>query len=233
MKRVLIIEDDADIAQLIALNLRDIECGAEIVTNGLDGVLFASQSNFDVIILDIMLPKLNGIDACRQIRAKKVQTPIIMLTSKSEEGDKLEALEIGADDYVTKPFSVKELMARVKARIRRFSPEKELSFIGAEKQLIRGPIRLDNDNHRAFLEGKPLNLTQKEFELLNLMMKNPGRAFSRSELLDLIWGDHFSGYEHTVNSHINRLRMKIEADSESPTLILTVWGIGYKFNENV
>ncbi len=233
MKKVLIIEDDHDIANLVAINLQDIDCKSDIVHNGEDGVLYATQNNYDAIILDVMLPKLDGIEACKRIRQNRIETPILMLTSRAEEGDKITGIEVGADDYITKPFSVCELIVRVKARIRRYHPDKEPGFVSTPTRFHYDGLMLDVETHKAMLNGKSLNLTVKEFELLSVFMRHPGRAFSRAELLDLVWGHNFNGYEHTVNSHINRLRMKIEKDAANPKYILTVWGIGYKFNDDL
>ncbi|MBC8043694.1 MAG: response regulator transcription factor [Rhizobacter sp.] len=232
-KRALVIEDDHDIATLVAINLRELDCTTDIVANGIDGLNYALAYLYDVIVLDVMLPKMDGIEVCRRIRAENNTTPIIMLTARAEESDKIRALDIGADDYITKPFSVRELVARVKARIRRFSPEKEASFINAKARHLYGDLMLDTDLRKTTLGGKTIDLTAKEFDLLSLFIRNPGRAYTRAELLDLVWGFSYSGYEHTVNSHINRLRMKIEKDAASPLYILTVWGIGYKFNDEL
>jgi DNA-binding response OmpR family regulator len=233
MKKILIVEDDRDIATLIAINLNDIDCHTDVVHNGEDGVRYAIQNNYDAIILDVMLPKLDGIQACRRIRQNRVETPILMLTSLAEEGDKITGIDVGADDYITKPFSVRELMARVKARIRRYHPDKEPGFISTPTRFHSGGLMIDIETHKTTLNGKSIELTVKEFELLSVFMRHPGRAFSRAELLDLIWGQNFNGFEHTVNSHINRLRMKIEKDAANPKYILTVWGIGYKFNDEL
>ncbi|NVO31751.1 response regulator transcription factor [Hymenobacter lapidiphilus] len=232
-KHALIVEDDADIAALVAVNLRDIDCGATVATNGLEGLRQATEGEFDVIILDIMLPGLSGIEVCRRIREQRVSTPILMLTSKAEEIDKVLALDLGADDYLTKPFSVRELLARVKARLRRSAPDKEPGFAGATAPIrFRcGALELDTELHRVSVAGRPVELTAKEFALLAQFMRHPGRTYSRTELLDQVWGYSYSGYEHTVNSHINRLRLKIEPDPAQPTYVLTVWGVGYKLTD--
>ncbi|WP_035568203.1 response regulator transcription factor [Hymenobacter sp. IS2118] len=234
-KHALIVEDDADIAALVAVNLRDIDCGATVAVNGLDGLRQATEGEYDVIILDIMLPGLNGIEVCRRIREQHVRTPILMLTSKAEEIDKVLALDLGADDYLTKPFSVRELLARVKARLRRSVPDKEPGFAGevAPSRFRCGALELDIELHRVSLRGQPLELTAKEFALLAQFMRHPGRTYSRTQLLDQVWGYSYSGYEHTVNSHINRLRLKIEADPAQPTYVLTVWGVGYKLADTL
>ncbi|MBC8083905.1 MAG: response regulator transcription factor [Hymenobacter sp.] len=233
-KRALIIEDDADIANLVRVNLRDIDCESEIAVDGPEGLRQATEGQFDMIILDIMLPGLNGIEVCRRIRARQVSTPIIMLTSKAEEIDKVLALDLGADDYLTKPFSVRELLARVKARLRRSAPDKEPGFAGGVmSRFTLADLTLDTKLHRVTVGGKVVDLTAKEFDLLALLLRHPGRTYSRTQLLDLVWGYSYSGYEHTVNSHINRLRMKIERDAANPEYVLTVWGVGYKLNDEL
>ena len=224
-KRALVIEDDTDIANLVAVNLRDINILADIVSNGMDGLRQATSQAYDVIILDIMLPGLNGIDVCRRIREQHITVPILMLTSRTEEIDKVLAIDLGADDYITKPFSIRELLSRVKARLRRFDQDQTPRPAVYEN----GDLTLAVESRRVTVRDKPVELTAKEFDLLTLFMRHPGRAFSRTELLDLVWGYSYHGYEHTVNSHINRLRMKIEKEPAQPRYILTVWAMGYKF----
>ena len=227
-KRALVIEDDADIANLVAVNLRDIDVQSDIVGNGKDGLNQALSRSYDVIILDIMLPGMNGIDVCRQLREKQIDVPILMLTSRTEEIDKVLAIDFGADDYITKPFGIREFLSRVKARLRRF----ENNHAPRATVYTHGPLQLFVDSRRVSLHGEVVELTAKEFDLLTLFMRNPGRAFSRMELLDQVWGYSYRGYEHTVNSHINRLRMKIEQQPAHPHFILTVWAMGYKFTDN-
>ena len=235
VKRALIIEDDLDIARLVQVNLLDIDCQADLADNGLDGLRQAIETPYDVIVLDIMLPGLNGIEVCRRIREHRITTPILMLTSKHEEIDKILALDLGADDYLTKPFSVRELIARIKARLRRSAPEKEPGFAGGAT-LTRfglGDLVLDTERHRVTVAGRVVELTAREFELLTTFVRHPGRTFTRSELLELVWGYSYAGYEHTVNSHINRLRLKIEKDAAKPAYVLTVWGVGYKMSDEL
>lgn len=226
-KRALVIEDDTDIANLVAVNLRDINIQTDIVTNGLEGLRYATARVYDVIILDIMLPGLNGIDVCRRMREEQITAPILMLTSRSEEIDKVLAIDFGADDYITKPFGIRELLSRVKARLRRMEQNSTVRMA----VYAHGDLTLAVESRRVTLRGKPIDLTAKEFDLLALFIRNPGRAFSRTELLDLVWGYSYQGYEHTVNSHINRLRMKIEQEPAHPRFILTVWAMGYKFTD--
>ena len=232
-KRALIVEDDADIARLVQINLLDIDCQATIVTDGLAGLRAAVEDSFDVILLDLTLPGLNGMEVCRRIREQRITTPILILTGRAEEIDKVLALDLGADDFVTKPFGVRELLARVKARVRRSAPEKEPGFAGgaALTRLSLGDMVIDTERHRVTVDGRVAELTVKEFDLLVLLLRHPGRTFARAELLELVWGYSYVGYEHTVNSHINRLRMKIERDAANPNYVLTVWGVGYKLND--
>ena len=176
-----------------------------------------------------MLPGLDGIEVCRRIRQQQVTTPILMLTARTEEIDKILAIDLGADDYITKPFSIRELLARVKARIRRFDADNAPGVMSQLPRYAYGELTLDVATRRVVLRGKAIDVTAKEFDLLTLFMKHPGRVFSRMELLELVWGYSYQGYEHTVNSHINRLRMKIEQKPAAPRFILTVWAVGYKF----
>lgn len=228
--KILIIEDDHDIVALVELHLRDIGAEVDKAYDGLKGLELGSTSSYDLIILDLMLPSLSGLEVCRRLRALAVETPILMLTAKSEEIDKVLGLESGADDYLTKPFGIRELLARVNAILRRTKAQARTQ---KEAVMTKGDLRIDVDKMKVSLNGQRIELSKKEFELLSLMASNPGKSYSRSQLLKQIWGYDFDGYEHTVNSHINRLRSKIEADQKSPQYILTAWGIGYRFNEDL
>lgn len=233
-KKVLIIEDDAEICQLLEIHLSDVGCEITKESSGDEGYKRARAESFDLIILDLMLPGMDGIEICQKLRAKDIFTPILMLTARSEEIDKVLGLEVGADDYMVKPFSVREFLARVKAIFRRtgFS---EMQDAGQKQNqfLFRG-LSIDIEKRKVLIrEKQKVELSPKEFDLLVLMASNPGRSYTRSQLLNLIWGYDFAGYEHTVNSHINRLRAKIEPDMSNPTYILTSWGVGYKFNEEI
>lgn len=232
-KRALIIEDDADIARLVQINLLDINCQTTIATDGLAGLRTAVESPFDVILLDLALPGLHGMEVCRRIREHRITTPILILSGKSAEIDKVRALDLGADDFITKPFGMPELLARTKAHLRRSAPEKEPGLAGgaAVTHLSLGNMVIDTELHRVTIDGRVTELTVKEFDLLVLLLRHPGRTFARAELLALVWGYSYVGYEHTVNSHINRLRMKIERDAAKPDYVLTVWGVGYKLND--
>ena len=228
VKQVLIIEDDAAIANLVEIHVKDLDCSVDKAVDGVDGLKKALAGQYDLIILDLMLPGMSGLDVCKEIRAVNRTIPILMLTARSEEFDRVLGLELGADDYLTKPFGVRELSARVKAIFRRVEVAKQDP---EGKELRIGDIAIDPRKRRVQLQGGKIELTAKEFDLLHLFMKNPGRAYSRQVLLDIVWGYHFDGYDHTVNSHINRLRTKIEADPSKPKYILTVWGVGYRFAE--
>jgi DNA-binding response OmpR family regulator len=298
MKNILLVEDDAQITNLLSLHLHEpfyrvTACdrgvaalekiaGEAKVTNGakVTGEAKTGSENFDLVILDIMLPDLSGIEICRRIRAVDGRTPILILSSLSEETDKVTALELGADDYLTKPFGIFELMARVKALLRRQGsggdasggtagdvgvtvgagattasgdagvgstvasgdaggagvPEAGRLTASAAPKVRPGSIYfkdlvIDRDKHKVTVRGQRLELTPKEFDLLWLLASYPGKTFSRHELLELIWGFAFQEYEHTVTSHINRLRIKLEKNLDKPEYILTTWGTGYRFAE--
>ena len=231
MKNVLVVEDDPNIVDLLEIHLKDLDCKLAKAYDGEEGLHQASNSAFDLIILDLMLPKLDGMEVCRKIRAQNINTPILMLTAKSEEIDKVLGLETGADDYLTKPFSVREFIARIKAIFRRTRMMKE-SLERSQPQVLHfNNLSVDIEKRKVTLNDRRVELSPKEFELLSLMASNPGKSYNRSRLLSLVWGYDFDGYEHTVNSHINRLRAKIEPDISKPTYILTTWGVGYRFNE--
>jgi two-component system, OmpR family, alkaline phosphatase synthesis response regulator PhoP len=232
MEKVLIVEDDINIANLVAINLKDADCAVTLEHDGLAGHDRALKENFQLIILDINLPKMNGLEICKAIRKHRRYVPIMMMTAKSEENDIVTGLEIGADDYITKPFSVKELVARVKAVLRRTqAANADLAKTG--KVLNFPNLSIDTENRIVVLRGERVDLTPKEFDLIYALAKKPGRSYSRQQLLDTVWGYEFEGLEHTVNSHINRLRMKIEEDIQNPTFILTTWGVGYRFNDDI
>jgi len=233
-KRILIIEDDKELSELVGLHLNDLNYNTIHCNDGSEGLAIALEEQFDLIVLDLMLPGIDGLEICRRIRNEQIYTPILMLTSKSEETDRVLGLELGADDYLTKPFSIRELIARVKAIFRRVesitNQSKNQSNNGEEPELKQiGDLSIDLKKRIISLAGKPIELTVKEFDLLELFSSNPGRAYSRETLLTMVWGYQYGGYEHTVNSHINRLRSKIESDPANPKYIKTVWGYGYRF----
>ncbi len=231
MKKVLLIEDDIHIKELLEIHLEDLGCQLMSFTNGKVGYNAGISEKFDMIILDIMLPEKDGLEICRDLRANKITTPILMLTARSEEIDKIIGLETGADDYLTKPFSVREFIARVKAIFRRVDMLKE----GNKETLIvkHNGLIVDQSKRKVTINDERIELTPKEFDLLYLLASNPGKSYSRDQLLSKVWGYEFEGYEHTVNSHINRLRAKVELDISNPTFILTTWGVGYRFNDDL
>ncbi|MCZ6703062.1 MAG: response regulator transcription factor [Ignavibacteria bacterium] len=229
MKNVLVVEDDKSIADLVEIHLKDMACNVTKVFDGEAGLKEALSENYDFIVLDLMLPKLDGLEICKEVRRKDIYTPILMLTSKSEEIDKVLGLEVGADDYLTKPFGIREFIARVKAIFRRIEAiQKE---IDNENDIITGPLTIEVSKRKVILDGERVDLTPKEYDLLHLLASNPGRTYTREQLLSILWGYQYNGYEHTVNSHINRLRSKIESDLSNPKYILTSWGVGYRFYE--
>ncbi len=232
MKHVLVVEDDKDITGLLDIHLKDLNCKVSIVHDGEKGFHDILKNKYDLVVLDIMLPKMDGLEICRKIRAEKNNTPILMLTAKSEELDKVLGLEVGADDYLTKPFSVREFIARVKALFRRMEAIQGETGSADKSPIIKfADVEIDRERRKVLLKGKRLDLTAKEFELLLLFATHPGKTYTREQLLELVWGYQFNGYDHTVNSHINRLRSKIEEDLSKPRYILTAWGVGYRFAE--
>jgi len=233
MDKVLLIEDDPHIRELVSIHLKDLELEVDVASDGHNGYEKASSGEYSLIILDIMLPGIDGLEICRMLRAEKIKTHILMLTAKSEEIDKVLGLETGADDYLTKPFSVREFIARVKAILRRLNTLSKDDLEEEKDKVVIEDLDIDLVKRKVKLKNKKLDLTPKEFELLALLAGKPGRVYSRNDLLNKVWGYNFSGYEHTVNSHINRLRSKIEPDINKPKYILTSWGVGYKFNDEL
>ena len=230
-KKILIIEDNRDLARLLEMHLRDLSHDVALAFDGTTGLSMAKKNHYDLVILDIMLPGVDGLEICRQLRNLDAYPPILMLTAKSSELDRVLGLEMGADDYVTKPFSILELLARVKAIFRRVEGIKHQSDAHQTNIMIMGDLTIDAEKRKVTIKEKTIDLTAKEFDLLLYFARNPGKVFSRARLLDHVWGYGHDGYEHTVNSHINRLRAKIEEDPANPRYILTVWGVGYKFGE--
>jgi two-component system alkaline phosphatase synthesis response regulator PhoP len=233
-RKVLIMEDDKNIVELLRIHLHDLACDVSSSGNGMDGLSLAREGRFDLIILDLMLPGLSGIEVCRKIRQTDRHTPILMLTARSEEIDKVMGLEVGADDYLTKPFGIREFIARVKVIFRRNEDSaSSRETVNASLLVNRGGLEIDMDKRKVLLNNVRLDLSPREFDLITLLASNPGKSYSRKRLLNLVWGYDFEGYEHTVNSHINRLRGKIEEDVSNPKFILTTWGVGYRFNEDL
>lgn len=230
-RRILVIEDNRDIARLVQMHLRDASYRVDTVENGAEGLDRARTSHYDLIILDLMLPQLDGLELCRRLRAEGSRVPILMLTAKTAEVDRVLGLEIGADDYLTKPFSIHELVARVNALFRRIDSHAGGSEPPAPEPLSAGGMLINPASRSVAIDGRAVDLTAKEFDLLWHLARHAGRVYSRTQLLDEVWGYGHDGYEHTVNSHINRLRAKIEHNPAQPKYVLTVWGVGYKFTD--
>lgn len=233
MKKVLAIEDDRNIIDLLEIHLKDLDSEVTRAYDGKTGLELALKHKYDLIILDVMLPKMDGLEVCREIRMHRNSTPIMMLTARSEEIDKVLGLETGADDYLTKPFSVREFIARVKAIFRRTQLMQQSLDQMQSSSLRFDDLMIDIEKRKVTLSDKRIELSPKEFELLTLLASHPGKSYNRQRILNLVWGYDFDGYEHTVNSHINRLRRKIEPNLNNPKYILTTWGVGYRFNEEV
>jgi two-component system OmpR family response regulator len=229
-RRLLLVEDDAHIADLLAMHLRDE--GLEVVhcARGDDGLAALERGGWDALVLDLMLPGVDGLEICRRARAMTRYVPIVIISARSSEVHRILGLELGADDYLAKPFSVLELVARVRALLRRVDALAANAKLDAGSIAVAG-LAIDPIARDARLNGEKLDLTPREFDLLYFFARQPGKLFSRMDLLNAVWGYQHQGYEHTVNTHINRLRAKVEADPANPKLILTVWGRGYKFGE--
>lgn len=244
--KILIVEDETDIANLIQVHLTELDIDSDICPHGQQALELALNQNYQLVILDVMLPGMNGLDICRQLRQIKPLQAILMLTSKTSETDRVLGLELGADDYMTKPFSIRELQARIRTQLRRahaLSDKNEIALpsqnkasqssnneVKSSNSTCIGQLLVDHRYHQVTYKDNVINLTSTEFELLGFLCKNPDQVFSRAQLLDSVWGYNHSGYEHTVNSHINRLRNKLEEDCAEPQIIQTVWGVGYKLN---
>ncbi|NNE64686.1 MAG: response regulator transcription factor [Gammaproteobacteria bacterium] len=229
-RKILIVEDDTDIARLVQLQLRDIDCDSVIINNGQQALQHLQQDHqYDMLILDIMLPDCDGLSICEQVRSVNYQIPILMLTARSSEYDRVLGLDTGADDYLSKPFSFIELSARVKALFRRSDRQVE-STNSVPKIIDLGKLTIDPRSRQVSVDGSVVELTAREFDLLYHFASNPGQVFTRAQLLRDVWGYHHDGYEHTVNTHINRLRNKIEEQPQNPDFITTVWGVGYQLN---
>ena len=228
-RQVLIVEDERDLARVVKRHVESIGCEVKLAGSGEEAIVLADEP-FDLVLLDVMLPGIDGLEVCRRMRAMNRYMPVLMLTARSSDIDKVMGLESGADDYLTKPFSVQELLARIKAIFRRM--DAMASPQGAREQAIAvgGRVVIDPNTREVRVAGQAIDLTQKEFELLMHFARNPGRVYSRAQLLDSVWGYNHDGYEHAVNCHINRLRAKIEEDPREPKMLLTVWGVGYKFS---
>lgn len=234
--RILCVEDNPEIGRMLVARLSDEGHQCEHITDGESALAAleggASAAGYDLVMLDLMLPGIDGLEVCRQLRRQDSRTPVLMVTAKAAIRDVVLGLEIGADDYVTKPFHMPILLARVQALLRRHGrPEADADGVIETPPLVYGELSIDIDRHRVCLGGRAVQLTAKEFALLALFARHPGHGFTRGELLDRVWGKEFDGYNHTVNTHINRLRNKVEIDPAEPRFIQTVWGVGYRFSD--
>jgi len=224
----LILEDDTDIAQLIALQVKSLDGSSYLATDIQSATTYSTSHPKDLFILDLSLPDGDGLTFCKAIREQDQTTPILIISARSNEMDRVMGLELGADDYLSKPFGLAELKARIKALLRRSQTAETLKT--TQETITLGNLTITPKKHRVCLNNKVITLTVKEFELLTLFALNPNQVFSRNDLLNTIWGMDYIGYEHTVNSHLNRLRKKIEVDANAPKILETIWGIGYKLN---
>lgn len=225
-KRVLVVDDEKLIVKGIRFSLEQDDMLVDCAYDGEEALEFAHGNTYDIILLDVMLPKLTGFEVCQQIREFS-NVPIIMLTAKGDDMDKILGLEYGADDYITKPFNILEVKARIKAIMRRVEPKKGASE--APKAIESGEMKLDCEGRRAYILGREIGLTAKEFEVLELLMLNPNKVYSRESLLKLVWGVDYPGDVRTVDVHIRRLREKVEANPSEPKYVHTKWGVGYYF----
>jgi DNA-binding response OmpR family regulator len=226
---LLVVEDDENILTLVSEHFSRVGYSVKTAKDGLEGVQAALSDHPDVIILDLMLPKMDGLAVCRELQEKAPYIPILMVTAKDDVVDKVLGLEMGADDYITKPFSLRELEARIKSVLRRVRTGGSKDGANQEAPITRGRLRIDPSKREVMVGERQVELTPKEFDLLRLFATNPGRVFPRKYLLEKIWDYSYEGYDRTIDSHINRLRAKIEDNPENPQMVLTVWGIGYKF----
>jgi DNA-binding response OmpR family regulator len=227
-EHLLLVEDDDAIASALRLHLEEAGFRLHREADGLLAMAAIDRQRWDLVLLDLMLPGADGWAICRHLRARHADTPVIMLSARSAEAHRVLGLELGADDYLAKPFSMLELVARVRALLRRIEQFRQPA--PAAVDLRFGPFRLNTERRTLARDDEVVPLTLREFDLLHFLVRHGGRAFSRGELLQRVWGDGFDGYEHTVNSHINRLRNKIEDDPRAPRRIVTVWGVGYRFD---
>ena len=231
MARVLIVDDEPRIRDLIREHLQYAGFTCAEAGDGTQALAELANGGIDLVILDIMMPFMDGMTCLREMRTRKIMTPVIMLTAKGDDMDKILGLEYGADDYITKPFNILEVKARIKAIFRRMEPKKGT----AENTVIleSGDLKLDREGRRAYIQGREIGLTAKEFEVLELLMLNPDKVYSRENLLKLVWGTDYPGDVRTVDVHIRRLREKIELSPSEPRYVHTKWGVGYYFNDKL
>jgi DNA-binding response OmpR family regulator len=231
-KKAIVIEDDPNIAELLSMHLEDLDFVIDHIAEGNAGYEAAANTDYDLVLLDVMLPGMDGMEICRKLRMIKPRLPIVMLTAKGDELDRILGLELGADDYITKPFSVRELIARIKAVMRRAQGQVIAVPEGAGKTVLNfGKLTVDLEKRRVTRGGEEVQLTSTEFDLLAFLAKSPGKPYTREDLLTYVWEYEYAGYERTVTSHVNRLRAKIEPDPANPTYILTARGVGYCFTD--
>ena len=227
-KKVLVVDDEKLIVKGIRFSLEQDGMEVDCAYDGEEALAKAKSNTYDIILLDVMLPKLTGFEVCQQIREFS-SVPVVMLTAKGDDMDKILGLEYGADDYITKPFNILEVKARIKAIMRRTSGQRERS--AQDSVLSKGDLRLDLDSRRLFILGREVNLTTKEFDLLELLVRDENKVYSRENLLDLVWGRDYPGDVRTVDVHVRRLREKIEANPSEPKYVHTKWGVGYYYNQ--
>jgi DNA-binding response OmpR family regulator len=229
--KVLVVDDEKMIVKGIRFSLLQDGYDVDTAYDGEEALQKANENQYDIILLDVMLPKLSGLEVLQQIREFS-SVPVIMLTAKGEDMDKILGLDYGADDYITKPFNILEVKARIKAIIRRVAGSRKEKDEEEERILENGDLRMDFDNRRVSVAGKEINLTSKEFELLELLATHPGKVYSRSMLLQTVWGKDYPGDVRTVDVHIRRLREKVEPNASEPVYVQTKWGVGYYFRQN-
>ena len=231
--RLLVVEDDDDLRHLLARRFEDAGYAVATAATGPDALAAVEREVPDLVVLDVMLPGLDGVEVCRRLRAEHPLLYILMLTARADELDRVVGLEVGADDYVTKPFSLQEVVARVRAALRRVRTVRErMATVGEghdEEPITSGSLRIDPMRREVTVGGEEVHLTVREFDLLLFLARHPERPFTRSQLLEQIWGITYEGYDRTIDSHVQRLRAKIEADAGNPEHVRTVWGVGYKF----
>ena len=229
-KRILLVEDEQEIADIVKLHLEDLNLEVTHAADGIRGLTLALKDHWDLIMLDLTLPQVDGLTICQQVREFNPATPIILVTARTSETERVSGLDSGADDYITKPFSITELIARVKAIFRRVDALRETPNTGL---ITVNDIVMNPEARTVSVNGEQISLTSREFDLLRFFALAPERVFKRKELLEEVWGYHNTGYLHTVNTHINRLRAKIEKDPSNPKYIQTVWGVGYKLSNSI
>lgn len=230
-RSVLIVEDEPQVASALKHLLEGLWCKVEVALAGDTGLSLARSKAFDLIVLDVMLPGMDGLEICRRLRVRRAYTPVLMLTARASEVDKVLGLQTGADDYITKPYSAAELVARVQAIFRRVDALSEQTSCGGEVVRLGQILSIDTRSREVTVRGQMTVVTHKEYDLLLLFVRNPGRVYSRAQLLDAVWGYDYEGDEHVIECHINRLRTKIEANPAKPKLLRTVWGVGYKLSD--